>query len=61
MERVFGRFFRRFNRGFDKAGSGYQRALGHTLRRSGIAKTDRGDDAQRKQGRDDHQHNQLGA
>jgi multidrug efflux pump len=37
MERVFGRFFRRFNRGFDKAGSGYQRALGHTLRRSGIA------------------------
>jgi hydrophobe/amphiphile efflux-1 (HAE1) family protein len=37
MERVFGRFFRRFNRGFDAASHGYQGALKVTLRRTGIA------------------------
>jgi hydrophobe/amphiphile efflux-1 (HAE1) family protein len=37
IDRVFGGFFRRFNLGFEKAGNGYQRALGHTVRRTGIA------------------------
>jgi multidrug efflux pump len=37
LERVFGRFFRRFNRGFEKAGQGYQRTLKSTVRRTGIA------------------------
>ncbi|HXS30600.1 MAG TPA: efflux RND transporter permease subunit, partial [Steroidobacteraceae bacterium] len=37
MEKVFGRFFHRFNRGFDKASHAYQGALKHTLRRTGIA------------------------
>jgi hydrophobe/amphiphile efflux-1 (HAE1) family protein len=37
MDRVFGGFFRRFNRGFSSAGNGYSRALTHTVRRTGIA------------------------
>ena len=37
MQRVFGRFFARFNRGFTQAGSSYGRALTLTMRRSGIA------------------------
>jgi hydrophobe/amphiphile efflux-1 (HAE1) family protein len=37
MEKVLGRFFRLFNRGFDKASHAYQGALKHTLRRTGIA------------------------
>ncbi|MET0292136.1 MAG: multidrug efflux RND transporter permease subunit [Steroidobacteraceae bacterium] len=37
MERVFGRFFRWFNTRFDRAGNGYQRALGGTLRKTAIA------------------------
>ena len=37
MEKVFGGFFRRFNRGFDRAGHAYESALKLTLRRSGIA------------------------
>ncbi len=37
MDKLFGRFFRRFNSGFDKAGHAYQGALGLTLRRTGIA------------------------
>jgi len=37
IDRVFGGLFRRFNLGFEKAGNGYQRALGTTLRRTGIA------------------------
>ena len=36
MDRVFGGFFRRFNRGFASAGNGYSRALTHTVRRGGI-------------------------
>jgi multidrug efflux pump len=37
IDRVFGGFFKRFNRGFDKAGNTYQRALSSTVRRTGIA------------------------
>jgi hydrophobe/amphiphile efflux-1 (HAE1) family protein len=37
MEKLFGRFFQRFNRGFDRASHAYQGALKHTLRRTGIA------------------------
>src|SRR5690606_37183632 len=37
IDRVFGGFFRRFNRGFDRAGNAYQRAVGLTVRRIGIA------------------------
>jgi hydrophobe/amphiphile efflux-1 (HAE1) family protein len=37
MERLFGRFFRRFNRGFDKAGNAYSRGVTQTVRRTGIA------------------------
>ncbi|HUR41918.1 MAG TPA: efflux RND transporter permease subunit, partial [Verrucomicrobiae bacterium] len=37
MERVFGRFFRRFNSTFDSAANGYQTALKYTIRRTGIA------------------------
>jgi multidrug efflux pump len=37
IERVFGRFFHRFNMGFEKAGNTYQRALGFTVRRTAIA------------------------
>ncbi|MEJ0098776.1 MAG: multidrug efflux RND transporter permease subunit [Pseudomonadota bacterium] len=37
IQRVFGRFFKRFNSGFEKASNGYQRALGFTVRRAGIA------------------------
>jgi hydrophobe/amphiphile efflux-1 (HAE1) family protein len=34
---IFGGFFRRFNRGFARAGDGYSRAVTITLRRGGIA------------------------
>jgi hydrophobe/amphiphile efflux-1 (HAE1) family protein len=37
MDKLFGRFFNRFNRGFEKAGHAYQGALSLTLRRTGIA------------------------
>ncbi len=37
IERVFGGFFRRFNRRFEAAGNGYQRVLRTTVRRTGIA------------------------
>jgi len=37
MERFFGRFFRRFNRGLEVAGNSYVRAAGLTIRRGGIA------------------------
>jgi multidrug efflux pump len=37
MDRVFGRFFKRFNRGFDKASTGYRNLLKVALRRTGIA------------------------
>src|SRR5690606_26423807 len=37
IDRVFGGFFRRFNRGFEKASNGYQRAATLTVRRMGIA------------------------
>ncbi|MGH8308656.1 MAG: efflux RND transporter permease subunit [Steroidobacteraceae bacterium] len=37
MDRLFGGFFRRFNRGFLSAGNGYSRALNQTVRRTGIA------------------------
>src|SRR5688572_2355817 len=37
MDKLFGGFFRRFNLGFDKASNGYQRAVGLTVRRMGIA------------------------
>jgi hydrophobe/amphiphile efflux-1 (HAE1) family protein len=37
MERVFGGFFRRFNRGFESAGNAYSRAAKYTVRRTGIA------------------------
>ncbi|MGH8208094.1 MAG: efflux RND transporter permease subunit, partial [Steroidobacteraceae bacterium] len=37
MERLFGGFFKRFNRGFRNASSTYSLALTHTVRRSGIA------------------------
>src|SRR5437016_5353967 len=39
MDRILGRFFQRFNRGFTAAGNGYSRALTATIRRSGIAVT----------------------
>src|SRR5690606_7232920 len=37
LDRLLGGFFRRFNRGFEAAGNTYQRALGLTVRRTGIA------------------------
>jgi len=37
MDRAFGVFFRRFNRGFAAGASGYSRALTLTMRRGGIA------------------------
>ena len=37
MDRVLGGFFRRFNRGFDRAGRTYQRGLVGTVRRVGVA------------------------
>jgi hydrophobe/amphiphile efflux-1 (HAE1) family protein len=37
IDRLLGGFFRRFNRGFEVAGNTYQRALGLTVRRTGIA------------------------
>jgi hydrophobe/amphiphile efflux-1 (HAE1) family protein len=37
MNAVLGRFFRRFNRGFARAGGGYSRALTLTMRHGGIA------------------------
>ena len=37
IERLFGRFFKRFNRGFELSGNAYSRAVGHTVRSSGIA------------------------
>ncbi|MBV8852094.1 MAG: efflux RND transporter permease subunit, partial [Sinobacteraceae bacterium] len=37
MDRVFGRFFARFNRGFERAGNGYSRATTTIVRRTGIA------------------------
>jgi hydrophobe/amphiphile efflux-1 (HAE1) family protein len=37
MDRAFGGIFRRFNRSFTATGNAYQRALGFTMRRSGIA------------------------
>ncbi|MFO7275798.1 MAG: multidrug efflux RND transporter permease subunit [Pseudomonadota bacterium] len=39
VDRVLGRFFARFNRGFESAGNLYTRALTHTVRRTGIALT----------------------
>jgi hydrophobe/amphiphile efflux-1 (HAE1) family protein len=37
MDRVFGGFFKRFNRGFEASGNAYSRAVGQTVRRTGIA------------------------
>ena len=37
MNRLFGGVFRRFNRGFERAGNAYQRAVVGTVRRTGIA------------------------
>ena len=37
MDKLFGGFFRRFNRGFLSAGNAYTRAVTQTVRRSGIA------------------------
>src|SRR2546429_6991064 len=37
MNRLFGRFFRRFNTGFARAGNGYSRALGITMRHGAVA------------------------
>ncbi len=37
MDKVFGRFFRRFNRGFERTGNAYSRVVTHTVRRGGIA------------------------
>ena len=37
MDRVFGRFFKRFNQGFAKTGNAYSRLVTQTVRRSGIA------------------------
>jgi multidrug efflux pump len=37
IDRLFGRFFNRFNRTFEASGHGYQRALVYTVRRGGIA------------------------
>jgi len=39
MDRVFGKFFARFNRGFENAGNFYTRAVTSTVRRTGIALT----------------------
>jgi len=37
MDRLFGGFFKRFNRGFARTGDNYSRALGLTMRHGGIA------------------------
>ncbi len=37
MDRLFGGFFKRFNRGFISAGNLYSRTVTHTVRRTGIA------------------------
>ena len=37
MNSLFGRFFKRFNRGFARAGDNYSRVLGITMRHGGIA------------------------
>jgi hydrophobe/amphiphile efflux-1 (HAE1) family protein len=37
MDRLFGGFFKRFNRGFTNASNAYSRTVTHTVRRSGIA------------------------
>jgi len=37
MDKVFGRFFKHFNRGFAAAGDGYSKAVTHTVRRVPIA------------------------
>jgi hydrophobe/amphiphile efflux-1 (HAE1) family protein len=37
IDGLFGRFFRRFNHGFQVSGDAYSRAVGHTVRSSGIA------------------------
>ncbi len=37
MDRVFGKFFQRFNRGFAAAGDGYSKAVTRTVRRAPIA------------------------
>ncbi len=37
MDKLFGRFFRRFNRGFERTGNTYSRFVTHTVRRSAIA------------------------
>src|SRR5947209_13467422 len=37
MDRIFGRVFARFNRGFERAGNGYSRATTTIVRRAGIA------------------------
>jgi multidrug efflux pump len=37
MDRLFGRFFQRFNRGFAAAGDGYSKAVTRTVRRAPIA------------------------
>ncbi|MET0282618.1 MAG: multidrug efflux RND transporter permease subunit [Steroidobacteraceae bacterium] len=36
MDRALGGFFARFNRAFDRAGNGYHKAVGFTVRRTGI-------------------------
>ncbi len=37
IDRVFGGFFKRFNRGFESTGNAYSQAVGNTVRKSGIA------------------------
>ncbi len=37
MDKLFGRFFRRFNRGFERTGNAYSRVVTHTVRRGAIA------------------------
>jgi hydrophobe/amphiphile efflux-1 (HAE1) family protein len=37
MDKLFGRFFKRFNRGFTRLGDGYSRALGITMRHASVA------------------------
>ena len=37
IDRLFGRFFKRFNRAFEDTGTAYSRAVGQTVRKSGIA------------------------
>src|SRR3984893_18709741 len=37
MNSILGRFFKRFNRGFARAGDNYSRVLGITMRHGGIA------------------------